>query len=110
VVSGPNLQVANPELAENPAYAQAYRAARARADAYAQAAGLKVARVLAIQDGSIPAIPYGYGYGHGGPAPDSVATAAPPPISPRAAGPPVRAGVDTREVTVRADFALVRAD
>jgi uncharacterized protein YggE len=109
VVAGPNLQVADPELAENPAYAKAYRAARARADAYAKAAGLKVARVLAIQDGSIPPISYGYGYGAS--APDSfAANAPPPPVQTRAAGPPVRAGVDVREVTVRADFALVRAD
>jgi hypothetical protein len=45
VLSGPNLRVSDPENAARSAYAAAYRAARARAEAYAQAAGLKVARV-----------------------------------------------------------------
>ncbi|HYI41867.1 MAG TPA: SIMPL domain-containing protein [Allosphingosinicella sp.] len=50
VLSGPNLRVSDPEKAGRSAYAAAYRAARGRAEAYAQAAGLKVARVLAISD------------------------------------------------------------
>jgi uncharacterized protein YggE len=51
VLSGPNLRVSNPENSGRSAYAAAYRNARGRAEAYAQAAGLKVARVLAIRDG-----------------------------------------------------------
>lgn len=51
VLSGPNLRVSDPENAARSAYAAAYRAARARAEAYARAAGLKVKRVVAIRDG-----------------------------------------------------------
>ena len=98
VLSGPNLTVSDPEAASRSAYAQAYQAARARAEAYAAAAGLKVARVLAIRDdgGSGP-------IGYEGDA--MVAqTAGPPPIS--RAAPPVRPGMTASEVSVRADFAL----
>lgn len=100
VLSGPNLRVSDPENAARSAYAAAYRAARARAEAYAQAAGLKVARVLAIRDGG------------GGPQPryyeaDAAMAeqAAPPPVMTMAA-PPVQPGVSTREVQIRVDFAL----
>ena len=95
VLSGPNLTVADPEAASRSAYAQAYKAARARAEAYAAAAGLEVARVLAIRDGGAEIGPIGY-YGD---AAATVQTAAP-------AAPPVRAGLNTSEVRVRADFAL----
>jgi hypothetical protein len=89
--------VADPEAGSRSAYAQAYKAARARAEAYAAAAGLKVARVLAIRDGgeSGPVTYYG----------DmmmSAQTAAPPPVSP----PPFRPGMNANEVRVRVDFAL----
>src|SRR4051812_18768814 len=50
VVSGPNLAVADPEAASRAAYAAAFRAARGRAEAYADAAGLRIDRVLAIRD------------------------------------------------------------
>lgn len=100
VLSGPNLRVSDPENAARSAYAAAYRAARARAEAYAQAAGLKVSRVLAIRDGG------------GGPQPryhegDAVMAqeAAPPPVVAMAA-PPVQPGISTREVQIRVDFAL----
>ncbi|HWH17176.1 MAG TPA: SIMPL domain-containing protein [Allosphingosinicella sp.] len=99
VLSGPNMTVSDPEAANRSAYAQAYKSARARAEAYAEAAGLKVARVLAISDN---------GEG-GGPIPypvtrtmavDAVAAQeAPPP-------PPMRPGMTTSEVRVRAEFAL----
>lgn len=100
VLSGPNLRVSDPENAGRSAYAAAYRAARARAEAYAQAAGLKVARVLAIRDGG----------GSGGPihlpgieaSMDAVAQTAAPEQAP----PPVQAGISTREVEIRVDFAL----
>jgi uncharacterized protein len=97
IVSGPNLTVSDPEAASRSAYAVAYKAARARAETYAKAAGLRVARVLTIRDTGETGGPIPYG---GGMAVDAVAqTAAPPP-------PPVRAGLTTSEVRVRADFAL----
>jgi uncharacterized protein YggE len=39
VLSGPNMTISDPEAASRSAYAQAYKAARARAEAYASAAG-----------------------------------------------------------------------
>ena len=50
IVSGPNLSMADPEESANQAYAEAYRAARKRAEAYAQAAGMEISRVLYIRD------------------------------------------------------------
>jgi uncharacterized protein YggE len=101
LLSGPNLRVSDPENAARSAYAAAYRAARARAEAYARAAGLKVARVLAIRDGG-GAAPYRY-------EADAMMMeqAAPPPIAVTAA-PPVQAGISTREVQIQVDFALAK--
>jgi hypothetical protein len=101
VLSGPNLRVSDPENAGRSAYAAAYRAARGRAEAYAEAAGLKVTRVLAIRDG---------GDGGGGPHPypeegmmtmDARATNVAP-----VSAPPVQPGISTRQVHIRVDFAL----
>ena len=97
LLSGPNLRVSDPENAARSAYAAAYRAARARADSYAQAAGLKVARVLAIRDGGERGSPPPY-YGE--------ADMNLPGIETRAAAPPVQPGISTSEVQVRVDFAL----
>ena len=78
------------------AYAAAYRAARARAEAYAGAAGLQIDRVLTIRDG-----------GDGAPPPmpyyemDAANRAAP-----QAAAPPFNPGVSESQVSVRVDFAL----
>lgn len=95
IVSGPTLAVSDPEAASRSAYAQAYKAARARAEAYAGAAGLKVARVLVIRDAGAGSPPGFY---------------EPPPLAraevAQTAAPPVRAGLTTSEVQVRADFAL----
>lgn len=98
VLSGPDLTVENPEQAGRSAYAAAYRAARARADAYAQAAGLHVARIIAIRDGGetppgngMPTAGYGDGI--------VVARSAPPPVAP---------GVSIREAQVRVEFALAK--
>ena len=99
VLSGPELRVSDPEAASRSAYAAAYKSARSRADAYAGAAGLKVARVLAIYDGGEGAMPPAYGRGV---SMDAVAqSVASPPVSA-----PFSAGVNTSEVRVRVDFAL----
>jgi uncharacterized protein YggE len=42
LLGGPNLRVSDPEAATRSAYAEAYKAARARAEAYAGAAGLAI--------------------------------------------------------------------
>lgn len=96
VLSGPNMTVSDPEAANRSAYAQAYKAARSRAEAYAEAAGLKVSRVLAIRDGGESgAVPIYTG--------DSMAqSAGPRPVS----APPMRPGMNSSEVRVQADFAL----
>lgn len=95
VLSGPDLRVSDPERANRSAYAHAYRAARARAEAYAAAAGMKVARVLVIRDAGIDQGPVPYA--RDGLMMEQAATVAPPPV---------RAGLNTSEVSVRADFAL----
>jgi uncharacterized protein YggE len=95
ILSGPELRVADPEAATRKAYADAYRAARARADAYADAAGVKVARVLAIRDASTRPNER-----------DGVlmeqTMSAPVPV----AAPPVLAGTSESQVAVTVDFAL----
>ncbi|HEX8571789.1 MAG TPA: SIMPL domain-containing protein [Allosphingosinicella sp.] len=99
LLSGPDMRVSDPEAASRSAYAAAYRAARARAEAYAEAAGLRIVRVLAIRDS---------GATGGGPMMshdrDMSAQATAPP--PEEAAPPVRPGLNASEVRVRADFAL----
>lgn len=49
-VNGPNFQVDNPEAALDEARTAAMKAARARADLYARAAGLRVVRILTISE------------------------------------------------------------
>lgn len=96
ILSGPELRLSDPEGAKNAAYAAAYKSARARADAYAKAAGLGVSRILAIRDA---------GEGGGVPYP-------PPVVTQQAnyarvdAAPPIQPGLTTSEVRVAVDFAL----
>ncbi len=98
VLQGPTLGLSNPEKARLSAYGNAYRAAKARADAYAEAAGMTVSRVLVIRDG---------GGGVSGPMPYDMAMAEQAAtVAPVAAGPPVRIGTDIDTVTVQVDFAL----
>ena len=101
LVSGPTLRVSDAEKASMSAYAAAYQAARLRADAYAAAAGLKVARVLAIRDG---------GQAGGEPmmmAQDAMANMAPPMVRMESvSAPPFNPGVNSSMVSVRVDFAL----
>ncbi|RYF94922.1 MAG: DUF541 domain-containing protein [Caulobacteraceae bacterium] len=99
VVAGPDLRISDPEKGDNAAYAAAFKAARARADAYAGAAGLKVGRVLAIRDGGGLGAPMPYEM-NGDMVMNQARVAAP--------APPVQAGVSTREVSVRVDFALTQ--
>jgi len=97
VLSGPNLDVADPEAASRSAYAAAYRAARARAESYAEAAGLRIDRVLAIRD--LDSL--------GGPI--SAATLmedAAASQAPAVAAPPVMPGRTSSEVRIRVDFAM----
>ena len=101
VMSGPSLTVSDREGASHSAYAAAYKAARDRADAYAEAAGLEVSRVLAIYDG-------GQATSHADlMAMDTRIEAGPRPVS---APPPApfSAGMNTSEVRVRVDFALTQ--
>lgn len=97
VMWGPNLSLADPEAANRSAYAAAFKAARARADTYAEAAGLEVARVLRIHDGGENRGPMPMA----GQAYDMMAREAQ-----ASAPPPVMAGTTTQEVTVSVDFAL----
>ena len=100
VLSGPDLRVSNREAANRSAYAEAYKAARSRAEAYASAADLQIARVLAIYDGgdASPPMPYV------GDATAQVRNMSAAPVSPSPA--PFSPGVNTTEVRVRVDFAL----
>ena len=50
ILGGPNLSMTDPEKTANLAYADAYEAAMSRAQAYAEAAGMEVSRVLYIRD------------------------------------------------------------
>jgi uncharacterized protein YggE len=91
------MTVSDPEAANRSAYAQAYKAARARAEAYAAAAGMKVARVLAIRDSGEQGGPRPH---YGSVSMDASAEAMP------VSAPPMRPGMNSSEVRVRADFAL----
>ncbi len=101
VLSGPDLRVSNREAANRSAYAEAYKAARARAEAYASAADLKISRVLAIYDGGDSNVPPPHRRYENM---DAVAQTAAPPPPVNAA--PFSPGVNTTEVRVRVDFAL----
>ena len=102
LVSGPALRVTDAEKASLSAYGAAYQAARVRAEAYATAAGMKIARVLAIRDG---------GQSGGEPMPmirtmDAQMMAPPAPVS--APPPPFNPGVNSSTVAVQVEFALKR--
>ena len=108
VVSGPDLRMSDPEGAANTAYGNAYKAARARAEAYAEAAGMEISRVLSIRD-------MGGGQGNRY-LPGAVPVAPPPPTASRgypvaeqamAGDGMIMAGQTTSSVAVQVDFALV---
>ena len=105
-MSGPDLRISDSEKAANTAYGEAFKAARARAQAYADAADMKIARVLTIRDGGGA---QGNRYIPGAPPP-------PPPVAPvvrtqampeEQAGGVIQPGQTTSRVSVQVDFALV---
>lgn len=99
VMSGPDLRMSDPEAAANSAYAAAYANARKRAEAYAGAAGMEIARVLTIRDG-------------GGTQGNRYIPGAPPPpvavqsVMAEEAAPIIQPGQTTSTVSVQVDFAL----
>jgi uncharacterized protein YggE len=105
LLGGPDLRVSDRENANRSAYANAFKAARSRAEAYGEAAGLKIVRVVNIVDGGEYGIP--------SPPPMvraesmdavmAVPVAAPPPPE---QGAPFSPGLNRTEVRVRVDFAL----
>lgn len=100
VVSGPSFEVSDPEKANRGAYIAAYKAARTRAEAYAEAAEMEIARVLVIRDGGAggPEVPYyDYGYARAEMAVEEAAADAAPPI---------HAGTTRVSVSVQVDFVL----
>ena len=94
ILNGPTLSQSDPEKGKLSAYGNAYKAARARADAYAAAAGMEVSRVLTIRDGGAQGGPMPYEY-----AADAAAEST-------QSAPPIRIGTDINEVSVTVDFAL----
>jgi uncharacterized protein len=98
ILNGPTLSQSDPEKGKLSAYGNAYKAAKARAEAYADAAGMRISRVLSIRDGGASSGPQPF-YGD---AMAESAAAAPPMVS----APPIRAGTDINEVAVSVDFAL----
>ena len=95
VLSGPDLRVTNDGAVNGAAYAAAFKEARARADAIAAAANLKVVRILSIRDGSTATPPPFAGMAFE----DAARQAAPAP-------PPVLAGTDTTTASVSIDAVL----
>ena len=107
VLSGPDLRISDREASSRSAYAAAYRAARSRAEAYAGAAGLKIRRVLSIQDGGEGGVPGHYVSADSRIENMAAQVAAPPPLAAPPPPPtPFSAGVTTQQVSVRVDFAL----
>jgi len=103
LLGGPDLRISDREAASKSAYAAAFRAARARAEAYAGAAGLEIARVLTIQDAGEFGVPQPYARTM---SMDAVAQSAAPVAPPPPPSAPFNPGVTTQEVRVRVDFAL----
>jgi uncharacterized protein len=99
VLSGPSLRIADPEKANRGAYIAAYRAARTRAEAYAEAAGMEISRVLTIRDGGQSGMPMPMAY-----AEQARDASAPAAVSAQA--PSIRPGTSRMQVSVQVDFAL----
>jgi uncharacterized protein YggE len=114
IVSGPNLSMTDPEATANLAYADAYKAARKRAEAYAKAAGMEVSRVLYIRDaGGSQGNTYfraadATAIDAAAPRAEQAMTVAPPaPPPPVAAGASrMMVGTTNSDVFIQVDFAL----
>jgi uncharacterized protein YggE len=108
VLGGPSLRVSDRETANRSAYAAAFKAARSRAEAYGEAAGLKIVRVVNIVDGGEYGIPYPPPIVRGEASAVDMAVQAAPvaPPPPPESGTPFNPGVNRTEVRVRVDFAL----
>ncbi|MEP7222431.1 MAG: SIMPL domain-containing protein [Novosphingobium sp.] len=98
VLSGPSLEIADPEKANRGAYIAAYQAARTRAEAYAEAAGKQISRVLAIRDGGQDGMPMPAPIAYAPRLASAEISAAPPPS--------IRPGTTRTSVSVQVDFAL----
>ena len=109
IVEGPNLTMSDPEATANLAYAQAYKAARRRAEAYAKAATMEVSRVLYIRDAGgsqgMRYLPSAEAAARGA-APPPVALQAAPPPPPEQGGARIMAGQTVSDVSIQVDFAL----
>ena len=109
VLAGPSLTMSDPETVANLAYADAYKAARNRAEAYAEAAGMEISRVLYIRDAGGQ---QGQQWLRGADAMPEMAaqvSAPPPPVSPpppRNTGPSLMVGTTRSQVYIQVDFAL----
>ena len=114
ILSGPSLTMSDPEAVANLAYADAYKAARKRAEAYAEAAGMEISRVLYIRDAGGQ---QGNTWLRGAQAMndamvESAAQAAPPPPvrtmpMPQEQGSPgMMVGTTRSQVYIQVDFAL----
>ncbi|WP_241229871.1 SIMPL domain-containing protein [Tsuneonella rigui] len=113
IVSGPNLSMTDPEATANLAYADAYKAARKRAEAYAKAAGMEVSRVLYIRDaGGSQGNTYfraadATAIDAARPVAEQAMAVAPPPPPPVAAGGSrMMVGTTNSDVFIQVDFAL----
>lgn len=119
IVSGPDLRLSDPEAAANAAYANAYRAARTRAEAYAEAADMEINRVLYIRDAGGQQGNRWLAGAQATAADSAMAMAPPPPVAPpvvrtqampeeqSAVSATIMPGQTTSSVTVQVDFALV---
>ncbi len=96
ILSGPSLTQSDPEKAKLSGYGAAYKAARAKAEAYATAANMRVSRILTIRDGGVQNMPM--------PEYDYAAEAAPRAVA--SSAPPIRTGTDIETVSTTIDFAL----
>lgn len=99
-VSGPNLGSQDQEKGVAEAREAAIANARAEADAYARSLGMRVARVIRVNERGNQARPMDFVVSA------SRANAPPPPPPP--APPPIATGEMERTVTVWVDFALVK--
>lgn len=105
VLSGPDLRMSDPEKSANSAYTAAYKAAHSRAQAYADAAGMTIARILSIRDaGGTQGNRY---------LPGAVPVAPPPVVEQSAvnnASARLMPGETTSAVAIQVDFALTPKD